>query len=118
MKWSKAGYVDVDAGIIMIGDPCCTLPDDASQRIEIAKNWDKFCGAINYESGISSPLGEGTSLVISTGYSDGPSPVFIKRQKGRIAAVKVVFIEEENNEDSDDTFGDKFEIPAFLRKIH
>lgn len=41
------GYVDVDAGLMMVGDPCYTLPDkeegQSSARDELGPDWGKFC---------------------------------------------------------------------------
>ena len=39
------GYVDVDAGLMMVGDPCYTLPDldYDSARDELGRDWGKFC---------------------------------------------------------------------------
>jgi len=44
------GYVDVDAGLMMVGDPCYTLPDRDGDpgygnhaRDELGPDWSKFC---------------------------------------------------------------------------
>ena len=91
----KVGSVYVDAGIVMIGDPCYTLSDDASHRADVAKSWDKFCEAINTHTGIAEPFSTGFGIVIPSGYGDGAYPVYAKyNDEGRITEVKVVFIEE------------------------
>lgn len=43
------GYVDVDAGLIMIGDPCYTLPEEGTSREELGKDWSEFCDRLGEE---------------------------------------------------------------------
>ena len=103
----KIGSLFVDAGIVMVGDPCYTLPDDASHREEVAKDWSKFCDAIGNEN-VSAPFGKGTALVVSSGYGDGEYPVYVQRDHfGRISRLVVEFINED--EDDEDDWGDEEE---------
>jgi len=73
------GYICVDAGICMIGDPCYTLPDDGSHRDDIMKNWDKFCDALSdkyvVRFGDDDRLGS-TAIVVGTGWGDGTPDEF------------------------------------------
>lgn len=93
MAWEEIGSVYVDAGIVMIGDPCYTLSDNASHRNDIAKSWDKFCKAIKDD--LSEPFGPGTAIVIPSGYGDGEYPVYVKKDSvGRIMKVMVDFGDE------------------------
>ena len=85
----QIGTLYVDAGIIMLGDPCYSLPDDATNRDDTAKTWSKFCDKLDGD--VSSPLGKGISIVVSSGYGDGEYPVFVKRKDGRIQSVTVKF---------------------------
>jgi len=92
----QVGFVYVDAGIIMLGDPCYTLPDDASHRGEVGRNWDAFCEATfaTEDPGqVYKPFGDGTAVVVSSGYGDGQYPVYVTRSDdGRVASVTVKFI--------------------------
>ena len=74
MKLVQIGTVDVDAGVIMIGDPCYSLPDDASRRSAVAKDWTLFCEALEGASH-SEPLGRGAAIVLRTLHGDGEYPV-------------------------------------------
>ncbi len=98
-QWEKVGVVGVDAGLLWLGDPCyCVTPDRDEHP---AKTWDEFCNKLknteknrvtqwNYKMGH-----EGLGVSVSTGYGDGCYDVFVKRNhEGRIAEVKVVFINE------------------------
>ena len=93
--WEEVGVIGVDAGLCWLGDPCYILPDDASERTDVIKDWSKFCDAIKdkdthqfqYNMGH-----DGLGVVVSTGWGDGEYPVLIRRNKaGRIAEVRVVF---------------------------
>ena len=104
MTWEQVGTFGVDAGLCWIGDPCYVMGDDASSRVT---DWMGFCENLSSsghdKNGHSTPLGDGTGIAISTGYGDGCYPVFIKRSdEGRVAEVKIVFIEKEIAEDDDD----------------
>lgn len=93
-KWEKVGEVAVDAGIIMLGDPCYHI-EKAGQYIP--DDWSTFCDAIgnsdvhNFEF---SGGHTGAGVVVSSGFGDGIYDVFIRRDTdtGRVAEVKVVFI--------------------------
>lgn len=92
----KIGSIFVDAGIVMIGDPCYTLPDDASDRTETIKNWDLFCNKLD-DGDVNFPFAnKGTGIVVSSGYGDGEYPVYIERDgNGVIASLTVKFVEED-----------------------
>lgn len=97
----RIGTVYVDAGIVMVGDPCYSLPDDGSHRIG---NWAEFCETMfkdqNYDNGYSTPLGKGISIVVESGWGDGEYPVFVERSpEGRVARLVVEFISEDEDEE-------------------
>jgi hypothetical protein len=96
MAEELVGTVYVDAGIVMVGDPCYTLPDEGSSRNETAKNWPTFCDALETNEGPKSvfkPFGSGTAVVVSSGWGDGEYPVYVTRNReGRIASVRVDFL--------------------------
>ena len=98
----KIGTLSVDAGIIALGDPCYTLPDDASHRTEIAKDWGEFCSAL-YVNGDTTqgvePLGKGVMLVVQSGYGDGSYPVYAEyTSDNHIARVIVDFMDEDDDD--------------------
>lgn len=100
----QIGTIFVDAGIVMVGDPCYSLPDNGSHRDAIARDWLRFCEATfadpNNADGYSTPLGEGTSVVVSSGYGDGQYPVFVERSPdGRVARLVVEFIADDDYEE-------------------
>lgn len=99
----RIGKVFVDAGIVMVGDPCYSLPDDGSHRIS---DWDEFCKVMfkdeNYDKGYSKPLGDGVAIVVESGYGDGEYPVFVERASdGRVSRLIVEFIPEYDDEDEE-----------------
>ena len=100
------GHVDVDAGLIMIGDPCYS-----SDKTDCAiSNWSEFCNWLDsddiYPTAKAIPHGrghEGYGVVVSSGFGDGTYPVYATVvDEGlwgrRISEVKVVFIGEEEEE--------------------
>lgn len=88
-SWEQIGSIPVDAGIVMVGDPCYLLPDDGSHRDNDIKNWGKFCNLLDNNNWNSI---KNSAIVVSSGYGDGKYPVYVRYQDGRIAEVKVVFI--------------------------
>ena len=94
----RKGTVFVDAGCIWIGDPCYIMGDDATDRV---RDWSEFCSKINHEIPVQAPLGDGTGMLIDSGYGDGCYPVDVEyNHDGRVAKVTVTFIED--CEDDDD----------------
>ena len=85
--------VFVDAGLIWIGDPCYIMGDDASSRVT---DWMDFCDKIRGMEGVSTPLGYGTGVAVTSGYGDGCYPVDIEyNSDGRPSKVTITFIEED-----------------------
>lgn len=95
----QIGTVFVDAGIVMVGDPCYTLPDDGSHRDETVRDWSKFCGEMDAQDyGTHQkpfPVKE-VGIVVQSGYGDGEYPVFIEQNnEGRVKRLVVEFISDE-----------------------
>ena len=98
-KWEEVGLIGVDAGLCWLGDPCyCVTPDADNHPTQ---TWIEFCDKLGKieQKGVAQwnyKLGHvGLGVSVSTGYGDGNYPVFVRRNdEGRIAEVKVVFIEE------------------------
>lgn len=48
----KVGYVDVDAGMIWVGDPCYIIRDSDEERPkDFGEDWSDFCGKVFERSG-------------------------------------------------------------------
>ena len=102
----KVGEVAVDAGCIWIGDPCYVLPEDASHA-DWVRDWDNFCEAIDHSNPYTQFMFEhgapGLGVVVPSGWGDGMYPVFVElNEDGRVAAVKVVFIDDDDEDDYDE----------------
>ena len=94
----KIGYIAVDAGVIFVGDPCYTMPDDGSFRDEV-RDWETFADNLS-KNGLDKnqyvKIGNQTGIVVSSGYGDGVYPVFVEKTKdGIVRSVKIVFDDEE-----------------------
>lgn len=98
----RIGSVSVDAGIVLIGDPCYHLHKIGCDRPEaIGKGWEDFCdlitragvdkhGFVQLEHSNGNP---GLGVVVRSGLGDGEYPVYATFGKdGRIASVTVRFM--------------------------
>lgn len=98
-KWYPAGSISVDAGVCWVGDPCYIIPDTPSE----GESWDDFDEQLddefdrrgfkqfNHDSG-----NPGLGVCVSTGFGDGQYPVEVQYSpEGRIAALRVVFISDD-----------------------
>lgn len=103
------GTIGVDAGCVMVGDPCYHVGDDTDGREHMGKTWSEFCEKwllkrpLQDVVKIPYPLGhEGQGIVVTSGWGDGVYPVYIKRgEENRIAAIVIDFMgvfEEEDDE--------------------
>ena len=99
--WTVAGIIGVDAGIVMIGDPCYA---ETEQRHPANREWQDFCddyaaaadGIMQLDYDMGHP---GLGVVVSSGYGDGTYEVEVRRTTdGRVAELRVVFIEEKEDE--------------------
>ncbi|MAK89477.1 MAG: hypothetical protein CL995_04845 [Euryarchaeota archaeon] len=98
-----AGYINVNAGMCWIGDPCEFVPDEGEDwglaNNPQAQNWKALCKemrgknpaiTINEKDGF-----EGVGVVVSTGDGDGYYPVTVKRDGvGRIMSATIEFMKE------------------------
>jgi hypothetical protein len=99
-KWELLGTVDVDAGMLWIGDPCYVLHREEGLPSTVGKDWAAFC-ALTSDSrvtkfGHAGGEGEGLGLAVGTGYGDGTYPVFGRIEHGRVLELHVVFAEPED----------------------
>lgn len=98
----RIGQITVDAGLCWVGDPCYILHKEEPPP-EIGKTWNEFCKAVGSSDVTNfthSEEVEGLGVCVSTGYGDGIYDVFVRRTpKGRIAELRVVFINEGEEEE-------------------
>lgn len=90
--WETIGYLPVDAGCMMLIDPCYLLDDqmlmaeaaNEDRHVylnEICSGWEKYASVIN-----------GLGMVVETGWGDGSYPVQIRYSRdGRVAEVRINF---------------------------
>lgn len=115
-KWVKVAYIDVDAGVVWVGDPCYSMTHESEYT---PKTWSEFCDdtfndASTIAEGVNAPLknrglyDEGLGVEISAGYGDGTYPVYVKYAKDdlfgtttRVKAVLIDFLGELEDPDRD-----------------
>jgi hypothetical protein len=90
----QIGMVAVDAGLLMVGDPCYAYPANEAAR-EFPKKWSEVCSQIkdkdiaqlNFKAGHA-----GLAVIIGGFGGDGCYPVFIEKDAdGRPTALIVRF---------------------------
>lgn len=88
----KIGEVCVDAGLIMVGDPCYVIPWGS---------WQEF--ADKCDGDVSQPQGDGQGIVVPTTWGDGTYPVYgVYDMPGRLIGITVMFGVDEDQIDDDD----------------
>ena len=115
-KW-LVGRVGVDAGMVMVGDPCYLDKftdheyDDAKVEAQKAKgkydySYSGACAATLGENS-AGELGRADAVAVSSGYGDGVYPVYAHyNHEGRIERLEVVF----SGNDDEDVEEDEEEI--------
>lgn len=76
----KIGTVGVDAGMLMVGDPCYFVGKDASIN-ESCESWDQACNEIFCKPDVrrDTPMDVyGLGVAISTTYGDGEYNVYLE----------------------------------------
>lgn len=79
----KIGECGVDAGMLMVGDPCYFVGEEAIIH-KHCKTWSQACDEVFCKQGVTlnSPLDVyGLGVAISTTYGDGCYPVFLETTK-------------------------------------
>jgi len=91
-EFVKAGTVCVDSGQILLIDPCHIKESFSNGVGSRDLNYDRVCRVTLRGAG----CGEvgGLAFATSSGYGDGVYPVYVARAGGRIASVRIDFIEE------------------------
>ncbi len=81
----KLGYVGVDAGVLMVGDPCYFIGEDAIID-EKCKTWKQACDEVfltgDALNNADKPLDVyGLGIAIHTTHGDGEYPVYLVTSK-------------------------------------
>ena len=102
MKVEQIGVVSVDAGILMVGDPCYHL-DGQIRPKDFGKNWSDFCMTKLMKDGkgldfaqLDHDRGHAGLAVVCGGFGgDGCYPVFVeKAEDGMVNRLIVEFRNE------------------------
>jgi len=113
----KVGQVGVDAGMVMVGDPCYLDKftdheyDDA--KVEAQKASGKYdysysgaCAA-TLSNNSAGQLGRGDAVAVSSGYGDGVYPVYATyNHEGRIVKLEVIFDADSDEDADEDDYND------------
>jgi hypothetical protein len=114
----KVGEVGVDAGMVMVGDPCYLKRNGkestdgfewVESEVDAQKSTKKFdysysgaCAATLGEDS-AGELGRAAAVAVSSGYGDGVYPVYATyNHEGRITKLEVVFVAEDDEDFEDD----------------
>jgi hypothetical protein len=103
-RWQQVGYVGVDAGLVILADPCYL----ADGKGPLA-NWGAFCDrldAAEYFAGGDGPdawtyqVDEPgvTGVVVRSGYGDGRYPVYVRRDADGLPVAAMVVFDDERPE--------------------
>jgi hypothetical protein len=98
LVWVPVGTIGVDSGLCWLGDPGYILHREEGLPKPLGRSWDDFCSSISEvdHKDFGHELGhEGLGVVVNTGYGDGFYGVEARfTEEGRIAEVRVVFIDD------------------------
>ena len=85
LEWRLLGHVGVDAGVLMVGDPCYFIGPDSTAQKAYPGGWEEFCEkqfagfADNKEDVTQMDFARGhggLGVVSGTAYGDGSYPVY------------------------------------------
>jgi hypothetical protein len=82
-KWETIGYIGVDSGTVMVGDPCYVVPDEI---------WSDWCHEFDRNGGHDNRMAEMDDgyLAITTPHGDGSYPVKARRNnRGQIVELRI-----------------------------
>jgi hypothetical protein len=88
-RFVQVGALPVDAGMMMLSDPCYVLPDPAEPDRRDPKIYERLCEEIGDKPYV---LFNDSALVAKTGYGDGIYPVFAELDENdRVMAITISF---------------------------
>lgn len=99
-KLEHVGNIGVDAGMVMVGDPCYSLfvandeaiPGDPLPPFinSFGATWEEFCHKLGDDDSVR--IGDGLAIVIGGFGGDGIFPAYIKRDSsGQVSELVVKF---------------------------
>src|SRR5262249_25613485 len=92
----EIGALPVDAGLMMLSDPCYVLPDPDEPERRDPKIYDRMCRKLGDKPYLLFSTDEHSTfnnvLVAKTGYGDGIYPVFAELDENdRVMAITICF---------------------------
>lgn len=85
MQTTRIGECGVDAGMLMVGDPCYFIGKDATIH-ERCNDWKQACDEVfctgNYDRNDGMDV-YGLGIAVATTHGDGCYPVFLETDNGR-----------------------------------
>src|SRR5215831_3757807 len=94
-RFVQIGALPVDAGMMMLSDPCYVLPDPDEPEKRDPKIYERICREIGDKPYVllsSNNSGMNDVLVAKTGYGDGIYPVFAELDENdRVMAITICF---------------------------
>ena len=99
LKWEHVGNCGVDAGMLMVGDPCYFIGPNSDASKSYGNSWGTFMemyhdrekGQIKHQ--LNFALGhEGLGVVAGTAYGDGTYPVYALKKQGTDRAYAMLVI--------------------------
>ena len=99
MSKALIGHVGVDAGLLMVGDPCYFVGKDAAIN-DVCESWDQACSEIFNEFDRDVPFNVyELGVAISTTHGDGYYPVYLETtESGRRRLIVDLDYPEEDEE--------------------
>ena len=97
-EWVEVGTLPVDAGCIMLVDPCYVRDTNESwYDSQVVDRCHENGGRYHGVNG-SHSLGD-LGIIVESGYGDGCYPAYVKYDdNGRVSEVKVVFVADEKDD--------------------
>ena len=106
MTWIQVGAIGVDSGTVTVGDACYQLSGDALAKV---MGHDGKAAMFGVRSGEFNRVTDPNRsqvvtndhqefVTVQSGFGDGSYPVYVRIDdaSGRVAEIRVVFIEEHN----------------------
>jgi hypothetical protein len=96
-KREQVGVIGVDAGVVMVGDPCYHVGKTTAPK-DFCRSWSEFCQTKLQKDGkcldtaqLNFDMGhEGLAVVVGGFGGDGCYPVFVKRNKDGLVSQLII----------------------------
>ena len=76
------GHIGVDAGLVMVGDPCYFIGNEAPIHKKL-RTWEEACNEVFCKEGEEEPyiIADGLGIAVGTTYGDGEYPVYLEESE-------------------------------------